>query len=71
MKHKNTHTPKSKQRTAVELQTSPIKETSTQVTVSITEPLLENQTSSALVPSLNDSKKPNSEIQRNVIDMTT
>ena len=71
MKHKNTHTHKSKQRTAVELQTSPKKETSTQVPVSSTEPLLENQTSSALVQSLNDSKKLNSEIQRNVIDMTT
>ena len=69
--YKNTHTPESKQRTAVESQTSPIKDTSTQVPVSSTEPLLGNQTRSALVPSLKDSKKPNSEIQRNEIDMTT
>ena len=69
--YKNTHTPESKQRTAVESQTLPIKDTSTQVPVSSTEPLLGNQTRSALVPSLNNSKKPNSEIQRKKIDMTT
>ena len=69
--YKNTHTPESKQRTAVESQTLPIKDTSTQLPVSSTEPLLGNQTRSSLVPSLNDSKKPNSEIQRNEIDMTT
>ena len=50
---------------------SPNKVTSPQVSVSTTEPLLGIQTRSALVPSLNDSKKPNSEIQRNEIDMTT
>ena len=61
--YKNTHTPESKQRTAVESQTLPIKDTSTQLPVSSTEPLLGNQTRSSLVPSLNDSKKPNSEIQ--------
>ena len=69
--YKITHTPESKQRTAVESQTSPIKVTSTQVPVSSTEPLLGNQNRSALVPSLKDSNKPNSEIQRNEIDMTT
>ena len=69
--YKNTHTPESKQRTDVESQASPIKGTSSQVSVSSTEPLLGNQTRSALLPSLNDSKKPNSEIQRNEIDMIT
>ena len=69
--HKYTHMPESKQRSAVESQTSPIKETSPQVSVSSTEPLLGNQTRSALVPSLNDSQKPSSEIQRNEIDMMT
>ena len=60
--HKNTHMPESKQRSDVESQTPPIKETSPQVSVSSTEPLLGNQTRSPLVPSLNDSKKPSSEI---------
>ena len=69
--HGNTHMPEPKQKSDVESQTSPIKESSPQVSVSNTEPLLGNQTRSALVPSLNDSKKPNSEIQRNEIDMTT
>ena len=69
--HKNTHMPESKQRSDVESQTSPIKETSPQVSVSSTEPLLVDQTRSALVPSLNDSTKPSTEIQRNEIDMTT
>ena len=63
--------PETKQRSDVQSQTSPIKETSPQVSVSSTEPLLGNQTRSALVPILNDSKKPNSEIQRNETDMTT
>ena len=63
--------PENKQRNDVESQTSPIKETSPQVSVSSTEPLLGNQTRSVLVPLLNDSKKPNSEIQRNETDMTT
>ena len=69
--HKNTHMPESKQRSDVESQTSPIRETSSQVSVSHTERLLGNQTRSALLPSLNDFKKPGSEIQRNDIDMTT
>ena len=63
--------PESKQRRDVESQTSPIKETSPQVSVSSTEPLLENRTRSPLVPSLNDSEKPSSEIQRYENDMTT
>ena len=69
--HKNTHMPESKHRNNVGSQPLPIKETSAQVSVSHTEPLLGNQTRSALVPSLNDSKKPGSEIQRNDIDMMT
>ena len=63
--------PENKQRNDVESQTSPIKETSPQVSVSSTEPFLGNQTRSVLVPILNDSKKPNSETQRNETDMTT
>ena len=69
--HKITHMPESQQRSDVESQTSPIKETSPQVSVSSTEPLLGNQTRSPLVPSLNDSKKPSSEIQGYETDMTT
>ena len=63
--------PQSKQSSDVESQTSPIKEISPQVSVSSTEPLLGNQTRSPLVLSLNDSKKPSSEIQRYETDMTT
>ena len=63
--------PEPKQRNDVESQTSPIKETSPRVSVSSPEPLLGSQTRSALVPSLNDSKKPGSEIQTDEIDMTT
>ena len=48
-----------------------MKETSSQVSVSSTEPLRGNQTSIPLVPSLNDSERPNSEIQTNETDMTT
>ena len=48
-----------------------MKETLPQVSVSSTEPLPGNQTRSELVPSLNDAKKPNSEIQRNENDMMT
>ena len=54
--YKNTQMPESKHRSDVESQTSPMKETSPQVSVSALEPLLGNQTRSALVPSLNDSK---------------
>ena len=63
--------PESKQSSDVESQTSPIKETSPQVSVSITEPLPGNQTRSLLVLNLSDSKKPSSEIQRYETDMTT
>ena len=69
--HKNTHMPESKQRSDVESQTLPIKGTSPQVSVFSTEPLLGNQTRSPLVPSLNDSKEPSSEIQRYETVMTT
>ena len=69
--HNNTHMPESEQRSDVESQTSPMKETSSQVSVSSTEPLLGNQTRSPLVASLNNSEKPNSEIQANETDMTT
>ena len=69
--HQNTQMPESKHRSDVESQTSPMKETSPQVSVSVPEPLLGNQTRSALVPSLNDSKKPSLEIQENEINMTT
>ena len=61
--HKKTQMPESKQRSDVESQTSPLKETSSQVSVSSTEPLLGNQTRSMLVQSHNDSNKPQSEIQ--------
>ena len=69
--HKNTHKPESKQSSEVKSQTSPIKETSPQVSVSNTEALLGNQTRSPPVLSLNDSKKPSLEIQRYQTDMTT
>ena len=66
----NTPMPESKQRSDVETPTSPMKETSSQISVSSTEPLPGNQTRGARVQSLNDSKKPQSEIQqhkRNII----
>ena len=68
--HKNTQMPESKQTSEVESQTSPMKETSSQVSVSSTEPLPGNQTRNTLVESLNDSNKPQPEIQqheRNII----
>ena len=68
---KYTHKPELKQRSDIESRTSPMKETLPQVSVSSTEALLGNQTRSTLVPSLNDSKEPNSEIQRNKISTTT
>ena len=58
--HKNTHTPK--QKNDVEAQMSPIKETSSQVSGSDTESLLENQTRSIPVQCPNDSKKQQNEI---------
>ena len=69
--HKNTHMPESKQRSDVKSQTSSIKEISPQVSVSSREPLPGNQTRSPPVLSLNDSKKPSSEIQRYEAAMTT
>ena len=62
--HENTQVPESKQRSDVESQTSPMKETSSQVSVSSTEPLPGNQTRSTLVQSLNDYNKPQPEIQQ-------
>ena len=67
--HKDTHTPK--QKNDVEAQTSPIKETSSQVSGSHTESLLENQTGSIPVQCPNDSRKRQNEIQRNEIGLTT
>ena len=58
----------SKHRIDVESQTSPMKETSTQVSGSSTEPHLE--TGSTPVQSLNDSKKPQSEIERHEMSIT-
>ena len=60
-----------KQKNDVEAQTSPIKETSSQVTGSDTESLLENQTRSIPVQCPNDSKKQQNEIQRDETDLTT
>ena len=67
--HKDTHTPE--QKNDVEAQTSPIKETSSQVSGSHTESLLENQTRSIPVQFPNDAKKQQNEIQRNEIGLTT
>ena len=47
--HKNTHMPESKQKNDVESQTSPMKETSSQVSGSSTEPLLGDQTGNTSV----------------------
>ena len=69
--HKNTHLPESKQRNDVESQRSPMKQTSSQVSGSRTEPLLGNQTGHTSVQCPNDSKKQQHEIQRNEIDITT
>ena len=63
--------PEFTQRNDVESQTSPLKETSPQVFGSSTEPFLENQTGSTLVQSLNDTKEPQSEIQRLEMIITT
>ena len=58
--HKDTHTPKQKK--DVEAQTSPLKETSPQVSGSDTESALENQTRSIPVQCTNDSNKQQNEI---------
>ena len=62
--------PESKQRNDVESQTSPMKQTSSQVSVSNTEPLPGNQTRSTLVQSLNYSNKPQPEIQQHERNIT-
>ena len=67
--HAQTHTPK--QKNDVKAQTSPIKETSSQVSGSDTESPLENQTRSIQVQCPNDSNKQQNEIQRNEIGLTT
>ena len=60
----------SKQKNDVEAQTSPIKETSFQVSGSDTKSLLENQTRSIPVQCPNDSNNEQNEIQRNEIGFT-
>ena len=65
--YKNTHTPK--QRKDVEAQTSPMKETSSQVSGSGTEPLLQNQTRSITVQCPKDSKKQQNENQPDETDL--
>ena len=55
----------------VESQTSPMKETSSQVSGSNTDALLENETRSTPVQCLNDSKKQRYEIQGNETGETT
>ena len=67
----HTQTHMSKQKNDVETQTSPIKETSFQVSGSDTESLLENQTRSIQVQCRNDSNNQQNEIQRNEIGFTT
>ena len=69
--HKSTHIPEFKQTSFVEAQTSPIKETSSQVSGSDTESLLENRTRSTPVQCPNDSKKQQNEIERNQTDIAT
>ena len=69
--HKDTYIPEVKQRNDVEAQTSPLKETSSQISGSDTESFLQNKTRSIPVQCLNDSKKQQNEIQRNKTDMTT
>ena len=69
--HKDTHIPEFQQKNNVEAQTSPIYETSSQVSGSDTETLLENQTRSIPVQCPNDSKTQQNEIQRHETDLTT
>ena len=68
--HKNNHIPEFKGKNIVEAQTSPIKETSSQVSGSDTESLPENQTRSTAVQCPNDSKTQQNEIQRDETDLT-
>ena len=67
----HTQTHMSKQKNDVEAETSPIKETSFQVSGSDTESLLENQTRTIPVQCPNDSNNQQNEIQRNEIGFTT
>ena len=62
--------PESKQRNDVESQTSPMKETSSQVSGSGTETLPGNQPGNTPGQSLNDSKEPQCEIQRHEMNIT-
>ena len=71
MKLKNTHIPEFKQKINAEAQTSPIKETSSEVSGSDTELLLENQSRSTPVQCQNDSKTEQNEIQRDETELTT
>ena len=68
---KNTRIPELKQKINVEAQTSPIKETSSQVSGSDTESLLENQNKSTPLQCPNDSKTQQNEIKRDETDLTT
>ena len=63
--------PEFKQKKDVQLQTSPIKETSSQVSGCDTDSFLENQTRSTPVQCPNDFKKQQTEIQRDETDLTT
>ena len=65
-----THMPEFKQKNDVELQKSPMKETSPQNSGSSMGPFLESQTGSTLVQRFNDSKKRQTEIQRHEMNMT-
>ena len=67
--HKKTHVPEFRLRNDVESETSPMKETSPQVSRSSKEPFLGNQTGSPPVQSLIDSRKPQSEIPRNEMNI--
>ena len=69
--HKNTHKRESKQRTDAESQTSSMKKTSTQVSVSSTETFLGNQTRSTILQSHADFNKPQSGIQRHEMNIKT
>ena len=69
--HKDTHIPEFKQKINVEAQTSPIRETSSQVSESDTEQLLKDQTRSTPVQGPNESKTQQNEIQRDETDLTT
>ena len=69
--HKDTHIPEFKQKINLEAQTSPIKETSSQLSGSDTESFLENQTRSTPGQRPNDSKTQQNEIQRDETDLTT